>query len=105
MTITEMLTTLNNGRLELHTHPYPKNAVSYDSLFTDDYVVAVYTGDDLLQLVYRAYSSKPSWLEFTEAVAKTADGNYWFYKESACTNHRPLWWWNGQANNKLKEVF
>jgi len=110
MKVSKMLATLNYGSLEVITHPYPKNAVTYESLFSHDYVVAVYTAGELKKLVNSAYSSKPSWLEFHDAVARTRDGNFWFYSElDYSTNQtldylsgRPVWFWDGAANNKLR---
>jgi len=101
MTIREKLQTLNDGLLELH---YFKNAVSYDSLFENDYVVGVYKGNVLKEMVHRVYASKPRWLEVHPVIAQTADGNFWLYAESDDFCGPPIWYWDGGVNKRFKTL-
>ncbi|AGL01124.1 hypothetical protein [Desulfoscipio gibsoniae] len=73
-------------------------AVTYDSLFENDYVVNVFTGGDVLEMLADVYSPVPLDLRKVQAIAKTKDGNIWCYCDSKIG---PLWLRHGGANAKL----
>ncbi len=99
MNLKEKLQKANPG---LKVYPFPGYgmAFTYDSLFENDYVVRIYVAREAQVLFRDAYSRPPWWAKDVPAIARTRDGNFWFYHEP--DNLPPMWFWNGTANNKIK---
>ena len=68
----------NNEGLERYGIEGTGATVTYDSLFKNDYVAEVHTGEEIDKLLNKIYSRKPSRLEDNiGAIARTKDNNYW----------------------------
>jgi hypothetical protein len=76
---------MNNWTKFLSLHPFlvafnniKRFWITYDSLFNNDYIVAMWSEAEARNVIQSAYASRPSWVPTVLAVARTSDNDYWF---------------------------
>lgn len=73
-----------NPDLELLLKQGEGFAVTYESLFKNDYVNKIWADDEAKKMIQDLYASKPSFMSYTpiKAIARTTDNNFWLYIDS-----------------------